>query len=71
MKKVEIEWHKYPDEKPKNNPVEPYLVSIRCFGGTCVDMEYYEDDSFKWMPYKEDKSVIAWAELPEPYKEEI
>ena len=69
MSENRVKWHPYPEEKPKNNSVEPYLVSVRCFEEIIVDMEYYEDDSFKWFPYGEDKRVVAWAELPDPYEE--
>ena len=69
MSENKVVWHPYPQEKPKNNSVKPYLVTIMCFSETIVDMEYYEDDSFKWCKSKEDERVIAWAELPDPYKE--
>lgn len=59
------------DEKPKNNSDIPYLVTCLFDGFSrkefIVDMFYYEEDSFKWNPQND---VIAWAELPEPYKEQ-
>ena len=71
MSENKVIWHKYPEEKPKNNSNIPYLVTwlFDAFGTKepTVDMFYYEEDSFKWNPENE---VIAWAELPEPYKEE-
>ena len=62
-----IEWHKYPEDKPKKD--NPYLVSIKT-----------GDDSFTstshWIAPKEifrdfwDDHISAWAEMPAPYKEE-
>ena len=71
MSENKVIWHKYPDEKPKNNCDIPYLVTCLFDGFSrkefIVDMFYYEEDSFKWNPQND---VIAWAELPEPYNPE-
>ena len=70
MKNTEIEWHPYPKEKPKI--VDEYIVTIN-YGyfkatssaiwkkGRFVDNEEYQNNI---------GSIIAWAEMPEPYKEE-
>ena len=70
MSENKVIWHPYPNEKPKNNSDIPYLVTW-LFDGVLgkepvVDMFYYEDDSFKW---NQNNEVIAWAEIPEPYKQ--
>ena len=71
MSENKVIWHKYPDEKPKNNSDIPYLVTCLFDGFSrkefIVDMFYYEEDSLKWNPQND---VIAWAELPEPYNPE-
>ena len=71
MSENKVIWHKYPEEKPKNNSNIPYLVTwlFDAFGTKepTVDMFYYEEDSFKWNPENE---VIAWAYMPEPDKGE-
>ena len=71
MSENKVKWHPYPEEKPKNDSLNPYLVTW-LYDGVCgkepeVDLFYYEDDAFKWNLENE---VIAWAELPEPYKEQ-
>ena len=56
---------------PRREASERWVVSNysqiwkhkRCVYG----ISNYEDDAFKWNLENE---VIAWAELPEPYKEE-
>lgn len=68
--KIKTIWHPYPQEKPQNNSAKPYLVSVRFFDEIVVDMDYYEGDYFKWCKYRKDERVIAWAEMPDPYKEE-
>ena len=71
MSENKVIWHPYPKEKPKNNSDIPYLVTW-LFDSVLgkeptVDLFYYEDDSFKW---NQNNEIIAWAELPDPYKEE-
>lgn len=64
-KKVEIEWHPYPQEKPLK--CGKYRVSIKTARGSFTFTTWLSirdlSDGF-W-----DKYLIAWAELPESYKE--
>ena len=68
MKKVEIEWYPYPEEKPKK--VDQYLVSVNMGNESFTSTSY-------WIPRENvfediwDECICAWAEMPEPYKEEI
>ena len=69
MKKAEIEWYKYPEEKPK--VVDVYMVTINYgFFNTTSSAVWNgerfmedEDESSRMFP------IIAWAEMPEPYQE--
>ena len=75
MSENKVKWHPYPEEKPKYK--KNYLVTIYC-----LDDEYDEDDAylttaiFYWFgdcffdPFHPCWAVVAWAELPKPYKPE-
>lgn len=62
-----IEWHTYPEEKPKED--DQYLVSVNMWNKSYTSTSRWisSKDGFKdvW-----DKFVYAWAEMPEPYKEQ-
>ena len=63
-----IEWHKYPQEKPKKD--KEYLVSFNMW-----DKSY--TSTSRWISSKDvfediwDERIYAWAEKPGPYKEQI
>ena len=61
MQKTEIEWHKYPDEKPPKEGL--YLITLKFGNKKEVAIAYLTKDT-------NSNNLIAWAELPEPYKEE-
>ena len=71
MKKTEIEWHPYPKEKPK--AVDEYIVTINYGFFKITSSAIWKDGRF--MDNEEDQnnigSIIAWAEMPESYKEEV
>ena len=62
-----IEWHKYPQEKPKKD--DEYLVSVNMWNKSSTLTSHWisSKDVFKDIF---DEFVYAWAEMPEPYKEE-
>ena len=61
MSESKIVWHKYPNEKPPKDGL--YLITLK-FGNTKeVSMGYLTKDIYS-------NTLIAWAEIPEPYKEE-
>ena len=67
MSETKIVWHKYPDEVPQR--YNKYLVSIQAPNGTVdVDTLFYSDFLNEWMGLGIFSQVLAWAELPEPYK---
>ena len=63
-----IEWHKYPQEKPKKD--DEYLVSVNMWNKSFTSTSSWitSNGVFKdiW-----DERIYAWAEKPGPYKEEI
>lgn len=63
-----IEWHPYPKEKPKKSG--DYLVSIKA-GDKIFAYTAYWIDSIGIFELRWIGRILAWAELPEPYKEEI
>ena len=70
MKKTEIEWHSYPEEKPKR--VDEYLVTVNCGDFKITSTSIWKNNKFQ---KDEDKpgrigSSTAWAEMPETYKED-
>ena len=56
-----IEWHPYPQELPDEG-AKWYLVTRSSPNRISMDCFTY---SFQWLR----GNVIAWAEMPEPYKE--
>lgn len=60
-----IEWHPYPQDKPYCD--DNYIVSVKIGKSEYVTVSMYFDDEFENFY---DCEVMAWAELPEPYKEE-
>lgn len=62
-----IEWHKYPQEKPKKD--DDYLVSVNMWNKSSTLTSHWisSKDVFKDLF---DEFVYAWAELPKPYEEE-
>ena len=62
-----IEWHPYPEEKP--NKDDEYIVSVNMWNKSFTSTS-------SWITSKDvfediwDKCIYAWAEKPEPYKEE-
>lgn len=62
---TQVDWHPYPEEKPKINV--DYLVTYKGIGyGIRVGFDGWQTNE-SWASFKDDE-VIAWAELPEPYK---
>ena len=61
MKKTEIEWHSYPEEKPKKNG--EYLISIKTRRGRFTLPTYWLNNSDMDKEFW-DKYVTAWVEKP-------
>lgn len=65
---TKVNWHQYPDEMPDSG--KDYLVTIEGPDGTrfvCMSHFMYLTE---WIKPNKYFKVIAWAELPEPYKPE-
>ncbi len=65
MSENNVVWHPYPQEKPKKDSL--YIVSVKIRDKTLTS-------ALKWLKRRKfifyDKCVTAWAEMPEPYKED-
>ena len=70
MKKAEIEWYPFPQEKPKE--VDEYLVTVNCGFFSITSTSTWKNGRFTNYENEPGKigSIIAWAEMPEPYEEE-
>lgn len=66
--KAKIKWHPYPEVPvPKTKYAEAYLVTaITTITKKTVVRVAYSQGTFD--EYRSAYEVIAWAELPEPYK---
>ena len=67
MREGKIVWYKYPQEKPKKS--DQYLVSVKAGDDSFTSTSYWitPKDVFQDMW---DECISAWAELPDPYKED-
>ena len=67
MKKADIEWCPFPQEKPKVD--DQYIVSIRLGKVSFTATADWKNvkGKFKGMF---NENITAWAEMPKPYKEE-
>lgn len=69
MNKTKVEWHPYPKEMPDMAGGEKYIVTVKYKRNVKLKiMESGERGCF--IPPLFGK-ITAWAELPEPYKEEV
>lgn len=60
-----VEWHRYPNEKPKAKAGTKFLVFL---SNGWKDESYWRGEpNFEWQ-YYDDADVIAWAELPKAYE---
>lgn len=66
--KQEIEWHPYPETPlPETESAVAYLVTARAMWAAPHVRIAYANKNFD--SYKLEFEVIAWAELPEPYRD--
>lgn len=70
MQMTEIEWHKYPEDKPKH--VDEYLVTVNCGYFNITSSAIWIDGKFTSYVNELGRisSIVAWSEMPAPYKEE-
>lgn len=67
MKKVEIKWHPYPQEKPKEEG--EYLVTLRVGTRDYVKVDNYLINKKHSYFMLSDDFITAWAEKPKPYED--
>lgn len=66
---TQVNWHPYPEEKPTKK--DRYLISLDDGNGhQYITIAAFYKDIF-WGSGVIDHIVIAWAELPEPYRPEV
>ena len=66
-----VDWHPYPETKPKISG--KYLVTLTSDDENdepIVTTRQYNTKSEKFLP-KWCSDIIAWAELPQPYQQEV
>ena len=68
---TQVDWHPYPEKKP--DFYKPVLVTLSSpNGGRMVEIDllhfYPSLKKEEWGYEPSDRKIIAWAELPEPYK---
>ena len=61
-----IEWHPYPQEKPEE--YDEYLVTVKDEQDLFTFTTYWLPEGNTFIDFS--RYIVAWAELPEPYKEE-
>ena len=66
MKKTEIEWHPYPQEKPEE--YDEYLVTVQVGQDLFTFTTYWLPQGNTFIDFYRD--IVAWAEMPAPYKED-
>lgn len=64
---VKVKWHPYPEGKP-SSLTRDYLVTYIYEKKRDISIDTWLKSRNKF-PVEEIASVVAWAELPEPYKE--
>ena len=67
MSESKIVWNKYPKEKPKID--DEYIVSIKLWNKSFTATAMWRNVKDEFVDVF-DRNITAWAELPEPYKEE-
>ena len=65
---VKTRWHPFPGAKPDKRG--RYLVTARCYAGARFTTMKVRVPNIEWFLKEDGLEIIAWAELPEPYKEE-
>lgn len=64
---VKVKWHPYHEEKPCELSGD-YLVTEICEKKRDITIDWYINPKKQFFDEDKRVSVVAWAELPEPYK---
>ena len=62
-----VDWQPYPEEKPPCT--DDYLITIKKGRKLCVTKDCYDINEGEF-EIEFNTKIIAWAEMPEPYKPE-
>lgn len=63
--KDKIDWHKYPEDKPKETA--NCIVSISCDGAEYTASSWWDSEEKQFEDFW-DSIITAWAYMPKPYK---
>lgn len=63
-----VDWHPYPEKKPPCT--NDYLITIKKGRKLCVTKDCYDITEGEF-EIEFNAKIIAWAEMPEPYKQEV
>ena len=70
MSETKTVWHPYPKEKPKRD--KEYLVTcVHQDGNKFIFIDFWFSATGEGEWFTAPEKVIAWAELPEPYRPEV
>lgn len=67
MSETKVVWHKYPNEKPEK--YREYIITVNIRQHLYTTTADWMPDLNKFFSYR-NEVIVAWAELPKPYKEE-
>ena len=67
MSDNKVKWHPYPQEKPEE--YDEYLVTVKDEQDLFTFTTYWIPEGNTFIDFSRD--IVAWAELPEPYKENL
>lgn len=63
-----VDWHPYPDEKPLCT--DDYLITIKRGRKLYVTKDCYDVGESEF-EFEFNTKIIAWAEMPKPYRPEV
>ena len=65
---IKMEWHPYPEEKPKKT--SNCIVSLSCEGTEFTATSWWDYQEKQFSNYFDDV-ITAWAYMPRPYKKKV
>ena len=65
---IRMEWHPYPEEKPKKT--SNCIVSLSCEGTEFTATSWWDYQEKQFSNYFDDV-ITAWAYMPRPYKKKV
>ena len=65
---IKMEWHPYPEEKPKKT--SNCILSLSCEGTDLTATSWWDNKEKQFESYW-DSIITAWAYMPRPYKKKV